>query len=61
MKHAPEICNDCRREIRTLERCIVNGTGEMKRGGQVTHKESVSEGLCCMDCATDARESGADE
>lgn len=53
MRQLPEICSSCRREIRTLERVIVLGSGMEKRCGEVTFKESVSEGVCCMNCVAD--------
>ena len=51
MRQLPETCRSCRREIRTLERCVVLSTGEEKRAGDVTFKESVAEGVCCLGCA----------
>lgn len=53
MKHAPEICNDCRREIRTLEVCVAPPTREEKQAGDVTFRESVTEGVCCLECASE--------
>ena len=49
----PEICRSCRREIRTLERCVILSTREEKRAaGDVTFKESVIEGVCCLECTS---------
>ena len=47
----PEICSSCRREIRTLERCVVLSTGEEKRAGEVTLSLNVTEGVSCLECA----------
>jgi len=41
MRGLPEYCEECRREIRTLERCVVTDSGEEKRAGQVTFRESA--------------------
>ena len=51
MRQLPEICQFCRREIRTLERVVVLGSGVEKRCGEVTFRESVAEGVLCIDCA----------
>ena len=53
MRQLPEICRDCRREVRTLERCVVLSTREEKRAGDVTFQESVAEGVCCLECASE--------
>ena len=52
VKQLPEFCQSCRREIRTLERCVILCTREEKRARDVTCKESVSEGVCCFECAS---------
>jgi hypothetical protein len=55
VRQLPEICRLCRREIRTLERCVVLSTrDEEKRVGDVTFKESVTEGVCCLECASES-------
>lgn len=46
----PEICESCRREVQALERVIVLLKREEKRVAEVTFKESVTEGVCCMGC-----------
>ena len=51
MRYLPEVCEECGREIRTLERCVVLASGEEKRAGEVTFGESASEGVRCMECA----------
>jgi hypothetical protein len=53
VRQLPEICRSCRREIRTLEHCVVMMTGEEKRAGNVTFRESVTEGVCCLECAAE--------
>ena len=53
LRQLPEICRSCRREMRTLERCVVLSTREEKRAGDVTFKESVAEGVCCLECASE--------
>jgi hypothetical protein len=52
-RQLPEICSSCRRGIGTLERCVVLSTGEEKRAGEVAFGESVSQGVCCLVCATE--------
>jgi hypothetical protein len=52
VRQLPEICRSCRREIRTLERCVILSTREEKRAGDVTFKESVTEGVCCLECTS---------
>ena len=52
VRQLPEICRSCRREIRTLERCVILSTHEEKRAGEVTFKESVTEGVCCLECTS---------
>ena len=52
VRQLPEICRSCRREIRTLERYVILSTHEEKRAGYVMFKESVTEGVCCLECAS---------
>jgi hypothetical protein len=52
VRQLPEICRSCPREIRTLERCVILSTREEKRAGDVTFKESVTEEVCCLECAS---------
>ena len=52
VRQLPEICRSCRREIRTLERCVILSTHEEKRAGDVSFKESVTEGVCCLECTS---------
>ena len=53
LKYLPEICQSCRREIRTRERVVVLGSGTEKKCGEVTFKESVADGVVCMNCVPD--------
>lgn len=55
VRQLPEICRSCGREIRTLERCVVLSTREEKRVGDVTFRESVTEGVCCLECASEGQ------
>ncbi len=48
VKQLPEFCRSCRREIRTLERCVILSTREEKRAGEVTFKEGVTEGYAAL-------------
>ncbi len=51
MRTLPEICESCRREVQALERVVVLLTREEKRVAQVSFRESVTEGVCCLYCA----------
>jgi hypothetical protein len=51
-RQLPEICRSCRREVRTLESCVILSTHEEKRAGDVTFKESVTEKVCCLECTS---------
>lgn len=53
VRRLSEICRSCRRELRTLERCVDLSTREEKRVGDVTFRESVTEGVCCLECASE--------
>ncbi|MDP9456698.1 MAG: hypothetical protein M3Q49_03020 [Actinomycetota bacterium] len=55
MKTLPEICESCRRKVEALERVVVPLTREVKRVAQVSFRESVTEGVRCMECVTDER------
>jgi hypothetical protein len=56
MRYLSEVCEECGREIRTLERCVDLASGEEKRAGEVTFGESASEGLRCVACAPDGED-----
>jgi len=49
MRQLPEYCESCKRQISTLETCVLPD-GTEKRGGEVTFKESVR-GVRCRGCA----------
>jgi hypothetical protein len=50
MRQLPEQCEGCKKQIATLETCVLpNGTE--KRGGEVTFKESAEGGIRCEECA----------
>ena len=50
MRHLPERCENCRREIPTKETCVL-GDGTAKRAADVTFRESVEGGVRCVECA----------
>ncbi len=50
MRDLPEICEFCKREVQALERVIVLLTREEKRAAEVSFRESVTEGVCCLYC-----------
>jgi hypothetical protein len=52
MRGLPEYREECRREIRTPEKCVVIDGGEEKRAGEVTFRESAG-GVKCLDCGTE--------
>jgi hypothetical protein len=56
MRYLSEVCEECGREIRTLERCVDLASGEEKRAGEVTFGESASEGLRCVAWAPDGED-----
>ena len=49
MRQLPEYCEACKKQISTLETCVLPD-GTVKRGAEVTFKESV-EGVWCRECA----------
>jgi hypothetical protein len=51
-RQLPEQCESCKRQIATLETCVLpNGTE--KRGDEVTFRENAEGGIRCMGCAKD--------
>ena len=50
MRQLPEYCQDCGRQIATLETCVLPD-GTKKRGTEVTFRESAEGGIRCVDCA----------
>ena len=49
MRQLPEQCESCKKQIATLETCVLPD-GSEKRAGEVTFRESVS-GVRCLGCA----------
>jgi len=49
MRQLPEQCESCKKQISTLEICVLPD-GTEKRGAEVTFRESV-EGVRCKECA----------
>ena len=50
MRQLPEQCESCKRQIATLETCVLPD-GTMKRGAEVTFRESAEGGIRCKGCA----------
>lgn len=50
MRQLPEQCESCKKEIATLETCLLPD-GKLKRGGDVTFRESAEGGIRCLVCA----------
>lgn len=50
MRQLPERCESCKKQIATLETCVLPD-GTEKRGGEVTFKESAGGGIRCVGCA----------
>ncbi len=55
MRQLPEYCGSCKKQIPTLETCVLPD-GTEKRGGEVTFKESVEGGIRCRGCADSGKE-----
>ena len=58
MRQLPEQCESCRRQIATLETCVLpDGTEKggvevtFKESAEVTFKESAEGGIWCKGCA----------
>lgn len=49
MRQLPEYCESCKKQISTLETCVLP-EGTEKRGAEITLKESV-QGARCWECA----------
>ena len=49
MRQLPEQCESCKKQISTLETCVLPD-GTEKRGAEVTFRESA-EGVRCRECA----------
>ena len=54
MRQLPEQCKSCKKQIATLETCVLKD-GPEKRGAEVTFRESI-EGVLCRDCAASPEE-----
>ena len=54
MRGLPEICEECGRQIATLETCVLKD-GTEKRGAEVSFRESVG-GVGCKACAGSCEE-----
>jgi len=50
MRQLPEQCESCKRQIATLETCVLPD-GTEKRGAEVTFRESAEGGIWCKGCA----------
>ena len=50
MRQLPERCESCKRQIATLETCVLPD-GTEKRGAEVTFRESAEGGIRCVGCA----------
>ena len=50
MRQLPEQCESCKRQIATLETCVLPD-GSEKRGAEVTFKKSAEGGMRCRGCA----------
>ena len=54
MRQLPEQCESCKRQIATLETCVLPD-GTEKRGAEVTFRESAEGGVRCGGCADGER------
>jgi hypothetical protein len=52
MRQLPEQCESCKKQISTLETCVLPD-GTEKRGAEVTFKESAEGDIRCVGCAGD--------
>lgn len=50
MRQLPEYCTECRKQIATLETCVLPDNTE-KWGVEVTFGESAESGIRCEGCA----------
>ncbi len=50
MRQLPEQCESCKKQIATLETCMLPDATE-KRTGEVTFRESAEGGILCLGCA----------
>ncbi len=54
MRQLPEQCDYCKKQIATLEACVLPD-GTEKRGAEVTFRESAEGGIWCKGCADGER------
>ena len=52
MRQLPEQCESCKKQIATLETCVLPD-GTEKRGAEVTFRESAEGDIRCVGCAGD--------
>ena len=50
MRQLPEQCETCKKQIATLETCVLPD-GTEKRGADVAFRESAEGGIRCKGCA----------
>ncbi len=50
MRQLPEYCESCKKQIPTLETCVLPD-GTEKRGAEVSFRESAEGGILCLGCA----------
>lgn len=50
MRQLPEQCESCKKQIATLETCVLPD-GTRKRDAEVTFRESAEGGIRCVGCA----------
>ncbi len=50
MRQLPERCESCKKQISTLETCVLPD-GTEKRGADLTFGESAEGGIRCRECA----------
>ena len=56
MRQLPEYCESCKKQIATLETCVMPD-GTRKRGAEATFREGAEGGIRCVGCtgANDGR------
>lgn len=54
MRQLPEQCESCKKQIATLETCVLPD-GTEKRGVEVTFEESAEGGIRCLECVGGGR------
>ena len=51
MRQLPEQCESCKKQISTLETCVLPDGTEKRGGAEVTFRESAEGGISCKGCA----------